>query len=67
MAAKDLPYLTAPQASLSISATPAALVAGVKINGVIISSTKELMMPPKAAPITTATDSSITLPLIANC
>ena len=65
VAASDLPYLTAPQDNLSMSATPAAWVAGAKINGVITSSTNELMMLENAAPITTATESSMTFPLMA--
>ncbi len=65
VAASDLPYLTAPQDNLSMSATPAACVAGAKINGVITSSTNELMILENAAPITTATESSMTFPLMA--
>ncbi len=48
-----------------MSATPAASIAGVKISGVMISETRELMMLENAAPITTATDNSMTFPLMA--
>jgi hypothetical protein len=65
MAANDFPYLTAPHESLSMSATPAASIAGVSIKGVMMSETRELMMLEKAAPMTTATDNSMTFPLMA--
>ena len=52
--------------SMLKSARWAAFKAGVKIAGVIISSTIDFTILPKAPPITTPTARSITLPFMAN-
>ena len=49
-----------------MSATPAAFNAGANNNGVIISSTKDDIMAPNAAPIITATARFKTFPLNTN-
>jgi hypothetical protein len=66
MDARNFPYFTAPHAKSSKLFTSAAFIAGFKIIGVIMSATKELTIAVKAAPITTATAKSTTLPLIKN-
>ena len=57
---KKLPYLTAPHDRLAISLTLAACKAGVSNKGVMISSTREDTIEPKAAPMITATAKLIT-------
>ena len=65
---KKLPYLTAVPGIVSFERSEmlADDKAGVKINGVKISSTKEETIFPNAAPMTKPTARSITLPLRAN-
>ena len=63
---RKLPYLTpAPQVSSLISSSPAFSSMGESISGVIISSTSDFTMAPKAAPIITPIARSNTLPLSA--
>ena len=66
-AAKKLPYLMPFQLKLAISCTLAALSAGVSKMGVIMSSTNDETIELKAAPIITATASSMMLPRKINC
>src|SRR6266705_4785003 len=63
---KNTPYFTEPQTNLSMSLAPMAFKAGVNNNGVITSSTKDEIIAANAAPITTATARSMTLPFMAN-
>src|SRR5437762_14025077 len=63
---KNTPYFTEPQTNLSMSVAPMAFKAGVNNNGVITSSTKDEIIAANAAPITTATARSTTLPFMAN-
>ena len=61
-ALRKFPYATPFQVNSAILSTPAALKAGFKISGVIISFTNEVTIAPKAAPIITATAKSTTFP-----
>ena len=62
-ALKKLPYAIPFHDNLERFSTLAALTTGLRISGVMISLTSEVMIALKAAPITTATARSRTLPL----
>src|SRR5690606_20056372 len=67
VADRKLPYFTPFQLRSAILSAFTALKAGFRRRGVITSSTSEVTICPKAAPIITPTARSITLPLKANC